>query len=117
VLPLAETSAWLLTVAVIAALGLGGVMWAPAMATISEGSERAGVSQGLAFGIVNLAWAGGQVLGSAGGSATAQATSDAVAYAVVALLAAVSLLVLIRAPGALRSPRPGTPRGASRGTP
>ena len=97
-LPLAEADAWLLAVGVIAALALGGVMWAPAMSLISDGSARAGVPQGLAFGIVNLAWAGGQVAGSVGGSATAQATSDAFAYAVLAVLAAGSLLMLVRAP-------------------
>jgi MFS family permease len=95
-LPLAETDAWLLAVCVVAALALGGVMWAPAMSLISDGAARAGVPQGLAFGIVNLAWAGGQVAGSVGGSATAQATSDAAAYGLLAVLAAGSLLLLVR---------------------
>ena len=98
-LPLAEAEAWLLAVVVVAALALGGVMWAPAMALISDGAARAGVPQGLAFGIVNLAWAGGQVAGSVGGSATADATSDAVAYAILAVLAAGSLLLLVGSGG------------------
>ena len=94
-LPLAEADAWTLAVVVVVALALGGVMWAPAMALISDGSARAGVPQGLAFGIVNLAWAGGQVLGSVGGSATADATSDAATYAILAALAGVTLLLLV----------------------
>jgi MFS family permease len=93
-LPLAEADAWLLALCVIGALSLGGVMWAPAMSLISDGSARAGVPQGLAFGIVNLAWAGGQVAGSVGGSVTADATSDAIAYGILAALAAGSLLLL-----------------------
>ena len=97
-LPLAEAEAWLLAVCVVGALALGGVMWAPAMSLISDGSARAGVPQGLAFGIVNLAWAGGQVAGSVGGSATAQATSDAAAYGLLAALAAASLVLLVRLP-------------------
>ena len=113
VLPLAETEAWLLAVAVVAALALGGVMWAPAMSLISDGAERAGVPQGLAFGIVNLAWAGGQVAGSVGGSATAQATSDGVTYAILAVLAAVSLLLLSRVPRpAARAAAPARPSGS-----
>ncbi len=93
-LPLAETEAWLLAGAVVAALTFGGIMWAPAMSLISDGSDRAGVPQGLAFGIVNLAWAGGQVAGSAGGSAAADATSDAATYAIIGVLAAGSLALL-----------------------
>ncbi len=103
VLPLAERDAALLAVAIVVALAFAGMMWAPAMAMISQGAESAGVAQGLAFGIVNLAWAGGQVAGSAGGSATAGATSDAFTFAIVALLAALSLVLLWRTP-ARRTP-------------
>ena len=107
--PLAEAEVWLLAVAVVAALALGGVMWAPAMALISDGSARAGVPQGLAVGLVNLAWAGGQVAGSVGGSAAAEATSDAVPYAILGVLAAVSLVLLVGSAGRRAAPatRPG----------
>ena len=110
VVPASGGEAWALSVAVAVALAVAGVMWAPAMALISEGAEAAGVAQGLAFGIVNLAWAGGQVLGSAGGSATAHATSDTVTYALLAALAAASLAVLLRVgprPGSRQRPQPG----------
>ena len=95
-LPLAETEAVLLACAAVVGAAIAGMMWAPAMAMLSEGAEHAGVAQGLGFGLMNLAWAGGQVTGSAGGSAVADATADAVPYALVAVLAAVSF-------GALRS--------------
>lgn len=95
VIPLAGQT-WVLAILVVAAAALAGVMWAPAMGLLSDGADEAGVPQGLAFGLVNLAWAGGQVLGSAGGSATADATSDGVAYAVVAVLCALTLARLAR---------------------
>jgi predicted MFS family arabinose efflux permease len=95
-LPVAEAATWPLAVAVVVAAALAGTMWAPAMALLSDGAEEAGVAQGLAFGLVNLAWAGGQVLGSAGGSATADATSDAVAYTILGAVAAVTLFAFTR---------------------
>ena len=97
VIPIASTGAVLLALAVVAGAAITGMMWAPAMALLSDGAEAAGVAQGLAFGLVNLAWAGGQVVGSAGGSAAADATSDGVTYALVAALAAASLAFVLRA--------------------
>jgi predicted MFS family arabinose efflux permease len=96
-LPLAEATSALLAVTAVVAAALAGMMWAPAMALLSDGAQAAGVSQALAFGLVNLAWAGGQVAGSAGGSATADATSDAVTYGILAALATLSLGMLVRA--------------------
>ncbi len=46
------------------------------------------------FGLFNLAWAGGQVAGAAGGARVADATSDAVPYLVVGVLALVTLVAL-----------------------
>ena len=95
-IPIAEVDALLLAGAVVAGAAIAGMMWAPAMALLSDAAEGAGVSQGLAFGLVNLAWAGGQVVGSAGGSAAADATSDGLTYAVVAAVAAVTLAAVLR---------------------
>ncbi|MGI9019106.1 MAG: MFS transporter, partial [Solirubrobacterales bacterium] len=64
-LPLPETVALLGLCVVVAELTLG-LCWAPAMALLSDVVERAGVAQWLAFALVNLAWAGGQVLGGSG---------------------------------------------------
>ena len=96
-LPLAERASWLLAIVVVVALGAAGMLWAPAMALISEGAESAGATQAMAFGIVNLVWAGGQVGGSAGGSAVADATSDAFTYGLLGALAVVSIVALARA--------------------
>jgi hypothetical protein len=51
---------------------------------ISDGSRETGLAQAYAFGLFNLAWAGGQVIGAAGRAGLAQATSDAGPYAPLA---------------------------------
>ncbi len=63
-----------LTIIVVGA-GLG-VFWAPAMAMLSDAAEAAGLDQGLAAALMNLAWAGGQIIGSGGGGALAKAGGD-----------------------------------------
>jgi MFS family permease len=83
----------LLLVATTAALAL---FWAPAMAMLSDAAEVVGVHQGVAFGLVNFAWAGGMVVGAAGGGALAKATSDATPFAIVAVLCAATLIAAIR---------------------
>ena len=85
-----------LVVAIAAALG---AFWAPAMALLSDAAERRGLDQGLAAGLMNLAWAGGQILGSGAGGAIAKATGDGVPLALTAVLCASTLVGLT-----LRSP-------------
>jgi MFS family permease len=89
-LPLPESVA-LLAVATVAVVLAMTLMWTPAMALLNDRTESAGV--GLAFGaaLVNISWAGGQVLGASGGPRLAQATSDALAYGVVAALFCLTL--------------------------
>ncbi|HEU4657833.1 MAG TPA: MFS transporter [Capillimicrobium sp.] len=84
-----------------------GFFWAPAMAMLSDAAERSGVHQGLAFGLVNLAWAIGQVSGSAGGGALAKATTDATATAAVAAAALLTLVALTRLRGRAGAAVPG----------
>jgi MFS family permease len=80
----------------VAATAAFGAFWAPAMALLSEAAERVGADQGLAFGLVNLAWAVGMVGGAAGGGTLAKATSDTLCYVVLAGLCAATLLVITR---------------------
>jgi MFS family permease len=87
---------WLLAAVVLLAACTGGMLFAPASALLSDGAEDAGLPQGIVFGLFNLAWAGGQVGGAAGGAWLADATTDAVPYLVVAVLAVVSLGALAR---------------------
>lgn len=84
----------ILAVVVVAGAALAGMLLTPASALLSDAAEEAGLAQGLVFGLFNLAWAVGQVLGSAGGARLADATSDTVPYLVVAGLSAVTLLGL-----------------------
>ena len=85
--------------AVVFALGL---FWAPAMAMLSEASEDAGVDQGLAFGLANLAWSGGHVIGGAAGATIADAFGDAVPYALMAVACGLTLVFVQRSRGASR---------------
>jgi MFS family permease len=80
----------------VAATAAFGAFWAPAMALLSEAAENVGADQGLAFGLVNLAWAVGMVGGAAGGGGLAKATSDAVPYVILSVLCGVTLLALTR---------------------
>lgn len=76
-----------------------GAFWAPAMAMLADAAEQSGLDQGFAFALVNLAWAVGQVTGSASSGALAQATTDAVPFLVVSALCVVTLIALRARPG------------------
>jgi MFS family permease len=99
-LPLIDALSVLLlgTVAIIAALAM---FWAPASAMLSEQSEAIGLDQGLAAALMNLAWAGGQVIGGSLGGALADAAGDAAAYGVLVLACILSLALVLRRRGAL----------------
>jgi hypothetical protein len=66
------------------------------MALISDGAEAVGLDQGFAFAIFNMAWAGAQIAGSAGGATLAGATTDAVAYGIIAALCLGTLVAISR---------------------
>ena len=101
-LPLPGT-VWLLAAALLFAIAALGMFWAPAAALLSDSSESAGLDQGFAFGLMNLAWAAGQVVGGAAGGGLADATADAVPFSLLALLCTATLVV------ASRSRRVGAP--------
>jgi MFS family permease len=82
--------------AILAVIWALGCLWAPAMAMLSEASQDAGIDQGLAFGLANLAWAGGHVMGGGFGARVADAFGDAVPYAAMALACAVTLAFVQR---------------------
>jgi MFS family permease len=83
-----------LVVVVIIAASAMGVFWAPTMAMLSDAAEQNGLDQGLAAALMNLAWAGGQVLGSAGSGAIAKATGDLVPTWTLAGICALTLCSL-----------------------
>ncbi|HWF25632.1 MAG TPA: MFS transporter [Solirubrobacteraceae bacterium] len=81
----------LVIVVIVAAIG---VFWAPSMAMLSDAAETHGLHQGLAAALMNLAWAGGQIIGSGGGGAAAKIAGDGVPVAAAAGACAVTLAVL-----------------------
>jgi len=75
---------------------LGG-LWTPAMAMLSDAAEGRALDQGLAAALINLAWAGGQIIGSSGGGGLAKASGDRLPMTVTAALFAATLVWLLRA--------------------
>ncbi len=71
-----------------------GVFWTPVMAMLSDAWEAEGIEHSLGFGLMNLAWAPGVLLGAAAGGALADAAGDEVSYAVLAGLCMATLLGL-----------------------
>lgn len=101
----AADSPWAVAgLAVLAAISFGA-FYTPGIALVSDRAEAAGLSQALGFGIMNTAWALGNMSGPALAGTIADATSDAVPYLVAAALCLVTLIATSRV-----SQRPGTAR-------
>jgi MFS family permease len=103
--------------AVFAAVAFGA-FYTPGMALVSDRAELSGLSQAIGFGIMNTAWALGNMSGPAAAGALAEAGGDAVPY----LVGAVLCLVTLAATGRLSlqaesarapSPRPGDASGTA----
>jgi MFS family permease len=77
--------------------GAYGVLFTPAFALIAEGAERSGLPQGMAFGLMNAAWATGALVGPAVGGAVAAASGDVVPFLVSAGFCSVALAAVRRA--------------------
>jgi MFS family permease len=90
--PAAGSLGVMLVILIVISLG-AGLCFAPALAMLSDTADATGLHQGLAAGLINVAWASGQVLGGAGGGAAASGAGDALPC----LLAAVLLLVTVAA--------------------
>jgi len=85
-----------LVIVLIVGMPSYGTLFAPASTLLSNGARRLDLNQGLAFGLANLAWAGGQTVGASGGGALAQATSDVLPFALLAAVCLGTLVVLRR---------------------
>ncbi len=94
-MPLPETVA-IAGVALVATVVALSTFWAPGMALVSDASEEAGLDQALAFGIANLGWALGHLIGGGGGAALADATADALPYALLAATCALTWAGVVR---------------------
>jgi MFS family permease len=73
-----------------------GACYTPAIALVSDRAEVAGLAQGVAFGVMNSAWALGNMTGPAAGGALAERFGDAVPYAAGAALCLLTLLAAER---------------------
>lgn len=88
---LPDTVAVLAIVILVTTAALG-TFWAPAMAMLSDVAETIGLDQALAGGLTNLAWAGGQILGSGVGGALAKVAGDRLPTVLAAGLCAVTFV-------------------------
>jgi MFS family permease len=102
-LGLAASSTAALIAALVCAASISfGSLYTPGMSLTSHRAESAGLAQGLAFGVMNTAWAFGEVVGPTVGGAIAESAGDAVPYAVGACLCALTLAATYRVAGRLR---------------
>ena len=91
------STAWQLGALIVFAAPAIGILWSPAIATLSDGAERHGIEQAIAMAFVNVAWALGQTTGAAGSARLADATTDRVPYLVLSAACAVTFAALRRA--------------------
>jgi MFS family permease len=98
------TEPLVVAVLVVAASVTFGGFYTPGMALVSDRADRAGLSQGIGFGVTNTAWAVGALIGPAVGGALAEVFGDPVPYLLAAALCAATLLAARRRSTAV--PRP-----------
>jgi len=94
-------AALLVAAGVCVAAPLLGMLWTPAMALLTEGAETRAVDPAYGFGLANLGWGTGAMVGAAAAGAIAQVTADAAPFALVAALAVATAAAL--RPAAYRS--------------
>lgn len=96
-LAIAFTTEPLLVAALVVAASVSfGGFYAPGMALVADRSERAGLSQGVGFGVTSTAWASGALVGPTLGGALADAFGDAVPYLACGALCALTLAATTR---------------------
>jgi len=81
----------------VAGISFGG-FYTPGMSLTSHRAELAGLAQGLAFGLMNSAWALGNVTGPTLGGALAEVFGDPIPYLVGAGLCGLTLVAAVRVP-------------------
>ena len=84
-----------------AAVSFGG-LFVPGMALTSDRADEAGLAQGLAFGVMNTAWALGEVVGPSAGGSLAESFGDSTPYLLGAGLCAVTLVASYPVAGRIR---------------
>ena len=103
---LAASSEPILIAILIGAAGITfGSLYTPGMALTSHRADAAGLAQGLAFGVMNTAWAVGALLGPSLGGALGESQGDAAPYLLGAGLCVLTLLASYRVSAARMRPR------------
>jgi MFS family permease len=98
-LALAAASApWLVAGLLLVGSVVYGAFFTPGMALVSDSAERSGIAQGLVFGVMNGAWAIGNVIGPAAGGALAESAGDALSYLLLAAICLATLAVAVAYP-------------------
>lgn len=92
----------LIALLVCAAAASFGSLYTPSMALTSHRAEAVGLAQGLAFGVMNTAWAFGELVGPSAGGALADAYGDATPFVVAGGLCALTLAATYRVAGRVR---------------
>ena len=87
-----------LAVVIVLSAAAFGLFWAPAMALLSEAAEEHGLHQGMAAALMNIAWAGGSIIGSWPGGVIAKSAGDLVPMLATAVLCLLTLAGLRRVP-------------------
>jgi MFS family permease len=104
---LASSSLTLALLLIVTAVPLG-VFWAPVMALVSDVAEAQGIDQAHAAALMNLSWAAGQIIGSAGSGAVGKALGNGAPTLAVTVLCFGTLL-------GLQASRAGSPKIAAGG--
>jgi MFS family permease len=98
----ASSEAAVIALLVCAASISFGSLYTPGMSLTSHRAETAGLAQGIAFGVMNTAWAFGELVGPTAGGALADSAGDAVPYAIAAGLCALTFVATYRVTGRMR---------------
>jgi MFS family permease len=107
-LPLADALG--LVIVDLVAISIGsGLCFTPAMAMLSDSASATGLPQGLAAGLINAAWASGQVFGASVGGAAADAAGDALPCLTFAAIIAATCVYAQRASPLPRPAAAGSP--------
>jgi MFS family permease len=92
-LAFADAPGTIAVLAVAGAVSFGG-FYTPGIALVSDRAEAAALAQGLAFGVMNTAWAAGAVVGPTMGGGLAEVLGDAAPYLLCSLLCALTLATI-----------------------
>ena len=93
-----ELGAVLYSAMIIAASAAFGALFTPAFALIADGADHSGLAQGMAFGMMNAAWALGAMAGPAGAGVLAQATGEEFPFFLAAFACLATVAMLLRGP-------------------